>query len=157
MASSVVEAQRRAPAGEKDVPSVATTALWVAHMRAEEAKMKRPLIEDPLAEALAGEEGKAFAARYAEVTKRSTGQVSLVPHVPAPLVYTHIHTKEKGRKESSHSNIHTLYSHMCVLGMLDYDRNMLMYVMCACTYVLMYMVRVSVRCACAYGVTYTHN
>ena len=55
--------------------NVATTALWVAHMRAEEAKRKKPLIHDPLAEELAGKEGAEFAEKYADVASKCTGKI----------------------------------------------------------------------------------
>ena len=59
--------------------------------------------------------------------------------------------------ENTQTLIWTEISHcvyMCVLGILDYARSMFVNVMCACTYVSMCMVRVPVRCACMYGVTY---
>lgn len=51
-------------------PEVSNTALWVAHMRAEEARAENPLIVDPMAERLAGEAGKTYAGEYERATKR---------------------------------------------------------------------------------------
>lgn len=68
------------PEGQKKdtgaaAPSVTMTALWVAHMRAEETKGPNPLIEDSLAEALAGEDGAKFAELYEKVAERAYGKV----------------------------------------------------------------------------------
>ena len=54
--------------------NVSTTALWVAHMRAEETQKKKPLINDPFAKDLAGNEGKEFADSYDCATKNAIGK-----------------------------------------------------------------------------------